>query len=154
MDSKTYMALFCTKRLCVGLCGCLILLMLGGCGDGKPRRYEISGTVLFLGQPLDQGSILFVPRSADVSESGAPIRQGKYVVPQSHGLAPGTYEVRISSPEPGTDVRKELDPEQAGGEPYPIRRERIPSRYNTKSELRIEVKDSGPFTFDFDLKAK
>jgi hypothetical protein len=75
-------------------------------------------------------------------------------VPKSHGLGSGTYEVRISSGERGTDIRKQLDPEQAGGEPYPIARERIPARYNTKSELRIEVKASGPFTFDFDLKAK
>ncbi len=130
------------------------LLLLSGCGDGKPRRYEISGTVRLQGQPLDEGSIQFVAKSPEASPSGAPIERGAYRVPKSHGLTSGIYEVRISSGERGTDIRKEMDPEQAGGEPYPIARERIPPRYNTKSELKIEVKDSGPFTFDFDLKAK
>jgi hypothetical protein len=129
------------------------LLLAGGCGGGT-GRYEISGTVRFRGQPLDEGSILFHPVSPDLSGSGAPVRQGKYVVPKSHGLAPGVYEVRITSGERGTDIRKEMDPEQAGGEPYPIAKERLPPRYNAKSELKIEVKDSGPFTFDFDLKEK
>jgi hypothetical protein len=129
------------------------LLLASGCGDGT-GRHAISGRVLFQGQPLDEGSIMFLPKSPELSPSGAPIARGEYKVPKSHGLAAGTYEVRVSSGERGTDVRKEMDPEQAGGEPYPIARERIPPRYNTKSELRIEVKDGGPFTFDFDLKAK
>lgn len=142
------------------------VLLAGGCSDGKPRRYEISGSVRFQGQPLDQGSIQFNPQlsggyshagatdSPKLSPSGAPIRKGRFVVPKSHGLAPGTYTVVISSGERGTDIRKEMDPEQAGGEPYPIARERIPAEYNAKSTLKIEVKDGGPFTFDFDLKAK
>jgi hypothetical protein len=141
-----------TQLGCLSLLACLFLA--SGCGDGKPRRYEVSGNVLFQGQPLDEGSIMFLPKSPDLSQSGAPILKGKYVVPKSHGLAAGSYEVRVSSGERGTDIRKEMDAEQAGGEPYPIARERIPPRYNTKSELKIEVKDGGPFTFNFDLKSR
>jgi hypothetical protein len=141
-----------TPRRRLALLACLLLV--GGCGDGTPRRYEITGNVRFQGQPLDEGSILFIPTDPELSPSGAPIRGGAYEVPKSHGLTPGVYEVRVTSGERGTDIRKELDPEQAGGEPYPIARERIPPRYNTKSELKIEVKDGGPFTFDFDLQGK
>jgi hypothetical protein len=129
-------------------------LLLAGCGKGD-NRYEITGNVLFKKQPLDNGSIQFLPVAPpDLSPSGAPIQQGKYVVPKSHGLAPGKYKVSISSGEPGTDIRKEMDAEAAGGEPYPIAKERIPPRYNTKTELTIEVKKEGPFTFDFDLMEK
>lgn len=129
------------------------LLLISGCGDGT-GRHGVSGRVRFQGQPLDEGSIQFIPKSPELSPSGAPIVRGEYTLPKSHGLAAGTYEVRVSAGERGTDIRKQMDPEQAGAEPYPIARERIPPRYNTKSELGIEVKDGGPFTFDFDLKAK
>jgi len=115
------------------------LLLVNGCGDGKARRHGISGSVRFQERPLDEGSILFIPKSPELSESGARIRQGEYRVPKDHGLAPGIYEVRITSGERGTDIRKEMDPEQAGGEPYPIARERIPERYNKKSELTIKL---------------
>lgn len=47
---------------------CLVFLsasivVVGGCGDGRPGRVQVSGQVLIDGQPLSYGSIRFVPSS-------------------------------------------------------------------------------------------
>jgi hypothetical protein len=45
------------------------LVLLTGCGDGKPTRVPISGKVLIDGQPLKLGSIAYVPKGARPSGS-------------------------------------------------------------------------------------
>jgi len=121
-------------------------LTLAGCGP-KTNRQPVSGRVAFDGQPLEQGSIQFILAEPAGMAGGARIDQGSYSLPGLQGLEVGKYKVSISSPEikpPGTgDPMQNRDPSN---------RERIPVRYNTRTELTAEVIAEGPNSFDFDLK--
>jgi hypothetical protein len=124
-------------------------LLGNGCGGG-PQNEAVSGKVTWKGQPLDQGRMEFVPADKGLSVAAA-IQDGRYDVPRKPGLAPGSYQVRIFSresplrrgnPDAPSDI--ELIDRKA--------KERIPAKYNVKTELKAEVKKGGGNTFDFDLK--
>lgn len=129
----------------VMICSCL----LSGCGGASSPYQPVTGAVKFQGQPIDEGSIQFCTAGAQpVVVGGSMIRGGKYELPQTHGLAPGSYVVRITSPERIANTEKSSTEMMA-----PFRtRERIPAKYNTESELKIEVHADKRAEFDFDLK--
>jgi hypothetical protein len=70
---------------------------------------------------------------------------GRYTVAAKQGLLPGTYRVSVFWPEPSKG------PGLITGVSAPPRRERIPERYNVKSELTVEVRENTANRFDFDL---
>ena len=50
----------------------MALALSAGCGDdGYGRRYPVSGTVTYKGQPLKQGTITFTPADADAGRPPA-----------------------------------------------------------------------------------
>ncbi len=121
------------------------ILGAGGCGPRSNRR-QISGTVTLDGQPVDRGNIEFAPISAEQpSASGAMVIAGKYTIPPRSGLAPGKYTVRIYWPVP-------LPADQSPNAPRVVPRERVPAKYNVRSELTVEVRPGQPNTFNFDLR--
>ena len=61
--------------------------------------YPVTGTVTWKGQPLDQGSIQFLPEDGKGTMVGAEIRDGRYALPDPPGLAPGSYRVAHQFPE-------------------------------------------------------
>lgn len=129
----------------------LALAVAPGCGSGDSlNRQAVSGTVTLDGQPLDQGTIEFVPTDAQGLLSGSLITSGNFAVPADKGLPPGKYTVRISSAEatggPAAPSGADLDNSQPA-------KERIPAKYNSESELTAEVTDGGANTFTFDLKS-
>ncbi len=82
------------------LCGVLLLVMSSpGCGkhDDPLNRQAISGSVTLDGQPLQQGTISFLPLEKKDTSGGATITSGKYSVAREQGLAPGKYKVMISA---------------------------------------------------------
>ena len=59
-----------TNDSCLALCCCLAsLLIAAGCGDGRPARVPVSGSVEIDGQPLKYGYISFVPDNGRPSRS-------------------------------------------------------------------------------------
>src|SRR5439155_10082039 len=68
-------------RACIlGLAACL------GCGSRSGRSYptgEVSGTVLYKGQPLSQGKITFISTGAAGDSGTGDIIDGKYSVPNA-----------------------------------------------------------------------
>src|SRR5262247_4174540 len=72
-------------------------LLLAGCMGDPLGREAVSGTVIFQGQPLDQGRIHFVPETKGPTESGATIENGKFQIPRDSGLVPGRYKVSVFS---------------------------------------------------------
>jgi hypothetical protein len=53
----------------------LLLAAAAGCGDGRPQRVPVSGTVLIDGQPLAYGSIMFIhpesrPSGSSIDSNG------------------------------------------------------------------------------------
>jgi len=78
-----------------------VLLMVAiafGCGRHGLRRYGVSGTVTFNGQPVPSGRIALEPDSSQ-GNSGpgayASIQHGRYGTPRGKGHTGGPHVVRI-----------------------------------------------------------
>ncbi len=82
----------------------IIAAFSGGCGpsyDG-PRRFRVSGSVTFKGQPVPKGHIRFVPDTSRQNRGpggGAQIADGRYKTMPGKGVVGGPYMITIS----GTD---------------------------------------------------
>jgi len=140
----------------VVLCLTFLFIMAGCRGsDNQLGRQRISGKVSLDGKPVVTGSIQFssLPGASQEIFSGCLIKDGSYSLPEMGGLPPGEYRVSISSAAPSAPVSS--DPEEAmkAAENPATTPELIPEKYNSKSELTIEVEKSGKSVFDFDLKS-
>ena len=123
------------------------LLLTPGCKSGTTvERASVSGTVTFDGQPVESGTITFVPAAGVV---GAPaelrIQNGKYSTTDAQGVVVGNNDVRIlATKKTGKQFKNpnnEMEDEVV---------QFIPEKYNEKTELQETVKP-GENTFDFDL---
>jgi hypothetical protein len=123
----------------------LTVLLAGGCGASS-SGYPVIGTVTWKGQPLDQGSIQFLPEGDKGAMVGAEIRAGHYALPDPPGLALGTYRVRINS---RSGVNASAAPDANLSDPSS--KERIATKYNDETILKKEVKSGQSNTFDFTL---
>jgi hypothetical protein len=110
------------------------------------KRYPLSGKVAYGGQPVDQGTISFLPAGEGQRVSGGPITDGAYAVPEELGANAGTYRVEVRWHKKTGKMYKDRD----SGEMYDVRKEGLPDKYHAKSELTAEV-SAGRTTFDFDL---
>lgn len=125
---------------------------LAGCGgktyDGA-QRFPLSGKVAVDGQPVPKGLISFLPQDKEGQVSGGPIVDGAYAIPEEKGATAGTYRVEIHWNKL-TGKKTYFEGEAIMDETV----EGLPARYNTESELTVEVGDDKT-TFDFvDLKAE
>jgi hypothetical protein len=118
--------------------GCLVLLAQG-CAKEAPK-YPVRGKVSFKGQPLTEGTVMFVASGTGVTGAGTIQSDGSYELRSGkpgNGMAPGSYRVSVNPPyydpttgSPPKFAVKYQDPESSG--------------------LKAEVKE-GSNTFDFDL---
>ena len=142
----------CRKSLCGLLATLLAVASIAGCGQSD-GRFGLSGVVRLDGAPIDRGSINFDPASVPARTStGAMIIDGRYAVAAAQGLLPGTYRVRVFWPQSTGAKPDGLGP--LGGVSAPSPQERIPDRYNSKSELTVEVQAHSANRFDFDLSTE
>lgn len=134
------------------------LFVVPGCGgvSDQPELGQVTGSVTLNGKPLSGVAVVFQP------ESGRPARgmtdaNGKYeltYIRQTKGTKVGPNRVEIAPSEDG----EAAETENEGSESTPVAKPSksgkptIPSRYNTQSELKAEVK-AGKNTFDFELKS-
>jgi hypothetical protein len=126
-----------------------VLLCAVGCGGGRADRGAVSGTVTLDGKPVERGSILFTPsEGTQGSAAGGEIANGRYQLPAKIGPAVGRNRVEIRA------MRKtgKMVPKAFGrpGEMVPEQVEAIPPRFNTKSNLKVDIK-RGDNTADFDV---
>lgn len=126
------------------------MLVISGCTQQeKVARQRIEGKVLLDGAPLDRGSVRFEPQGAKVGISaGAVIDNGRFAINVEKGLPTGQYKVAISSPEWGSTEAKMPDPNT------PPPRERIPAKYNTQTELAVDVDGAMVNEIVFELTSK
>jgi len=121
-----------------------------GCGEDNPLgRRPIVGRVTWKKQPVDYGSIQFIPLDLQHGvNSGGMIGDGKYRLTEAQGLPPGTYKVMISAPDRSQVEKVEAMP----GDARSFAVERIPKKYNLNTTLQIEVeKGRGSQELNFDL---
>lgn len=131
---------------CLGICG--ILVGLVGCGGGAdtPDLGDVSGTILLDGKPLADASVEFTPAngrgSVAVTDS-----QGRYTLRYTNdadGAVLGAHTVRISTGRAGTGSNE-------GGESTAAVPERVPPKYNSATDIKVEVK-AGSNTFDYKIE--
>jgi hypothetical protein len=116
-------------------------LLVVGC-KSEPT---VTGIVRLDGDPLEHGSIRFVPvKGTPGSDAGAVIRLGKYSIPK--GLTVGKYKVEIQGARkvPGKKTRDLISDE--------LRDDEVPIEFAEFDQIR-EV-GPGPNPLDFDLKEK
>lgn len=132
----------------------LVLLMfvvggaaLSGCqGSSAPPRFDVFGSVLYDGQMIPEGDIVFLPENGKGRPDGGKIVDGKFQISVTAGKK--RVEVRASRENPDKLVDSMMEP----GKKVPSREDYIPDRYNTNSELKLEVA-SGENAIDFELVA-
>jgi len=141
-----------SKIAAVGIAGCLLVLLASGCGGrAGPERAAVGGRVTADGQPVQNGSISFVPTGDTTGpSSGGKITGGSYNIARQHGPVVGRHRVEIRA------MRKTGRKVEAG-QPAPPgtlideTEQFIPPKYNTQSELTAEIQP-GSNDLDFDLQ--
>lgn len=114
----------------------LPLLVLAGCG---PARSSVEGTVTLAGQAVERGTVHLIP-AADTGEAvQATIDNGRFRVSE---MTPGTYMIRLSSPQKtGKKIKLADDaPGGSAGAEVDELLEAIPAEYNQNSTLQREIK--------------
>lgn len=115
-----------------------------GCGGDGPELASVEGTVLLDGTPLENAKLVFTPTGPGRPSSGRTDASGKYSLSytsEEGGAILGEHLVDIS-----TYVRGDVDSGTVGAP------ERLPMRYNRKSELKRAV-ESGGNVIDFELES-
>lgn len=133
-----------------------------GCGPqgDQPELGEVTGTITLDGTPLAGVAVVFQPDNGRPSR-GMTDAEGKYeltYIRQTKGAKVGPHRVEVAPSEEGESEESEEETESgdeegqnAASKPKSGKRA-VPARYNTKSELKVEVK-SGKNTFDFALES-
>ena len=130
------------------------VVVLGGCTNDNPlNRQCVSGQVTLDRNPLAQGIIEFSSQQPGGTGSGTTIKDGHYAIETDRGLPPGNYLVRLYSSSTGGNDSASSDGMSIPGPSTRgkaiVARERIPSQYNTKSNLIVEIKADKTNTYDF-----
>ena len=128
--------------------GCLTLLVLAGCGDRGKKDVVVRGQVLYRGEPVAGGLIVFAPdsdRGSDGPLVTATIQpDGSFTLTAADGkpVLAGWYRIAVA-PMAGTVGAP--TPER----PYPG----LPAKYRNPalSGIEREIKAGADNTFTFDL---
>jgi hypothetical protein len=122
-----------------------------GCG-GAPETVDVSGKVTFDGEPVADGQIEFEPQGAG-RMAFAAITAGQYATPRDRGVQPGNYLVRITASRP-TGKKADADSFIRDEAAAAINEQFVPAKYNSASELQIEIEPAASAVHDFELKSK
>jgi hypothetical protein len=121
-------------------------LILAGC-DGA-RMADVSGSVKYDGQLVDDGAIQFSAVDGKSPSAGGSIKAGQYTA----RVPVGNMKVTISWPK-GTGVKKKLYENDPKSPVMEMKNESLPDKYTspTATELTFDVQ-SGSNRKDWDLK--
>jgi hypothetical protein len=139
--------LYTTRKFKLGLTA-FALLALCGCG-GKKAGIPLSGSVTFDGVPVETGQIVFEPQGAGTMTI-TQIGNGTYQLPADRPAQPGRYLIRITADRPTGRIRP-ADPRSHEDQATEELEQFIPEKYNTRSELILELTDQSSEKHDFDL---
>jgi hypothetical protein len=139
-------------RLVASLLLACLIASLSGCGRSYGGRKAISGTVKLKGEPVNDGTIDFLPISGDqATKSGAQILNGSYKIPAEFGLLPGKYRVSITAGDGRTRADAPADQPPGPTGANIVSKDRIPKEYNIESTQEVEVTEKGPNVFNYDI---
>lgn len=125
--------------------------LLIGCSGAEAQRQAVDGSVTLDGTVLDHGFITLQPQSGTSGPTaGAEIVDGQFAIPSVKGPLAGHFRVEITASKPsGRKI-----PDRFGGQMIDEILQFLPARYNTESELIVEVREGEPNHFDFPLLSR
>ncbi|WP_145061863.1 hypothetical protein [Adhaeretor mobilis] len=132
----------------------LMVVATSGCSD-NPLRLPVKGTVTVDGEPLASGQIVLVPlQGTRGPTAGAEIVDGEFSIASSGGPLAGKFRVEVTAAQTTTG-RKQADIDFNTGKLEQVEgtRQLLPPRYNSDSELTLEVTSDGPNRFNFELQS-
>jgi len=138
----------------------LVLSVASGCGTAVegPTRVTANGLVTFDGQPLENGTIRFIPSGATKGPKvSVAIDNGFFQFPEDVGPVAGHHRVEIEAPEAGElalDDEEAVERLRQQGRKPKIEVLRIPLIYNTNSRLTVNLTEAGPNDLTFELLSK
>ncbi len=137
-----------TKPWCWSLAlACLTWTSLS-CNRGSDRA-QVEGEVRYEGEPVDQGSIVFLPQEGGI-KTGGQIIDGRYQVSAERGPPPGKHKVLLFWEKKTGDTF--VDPDT--GDVYDERAEGLPSQYQSEqTPLEVEI-TRGRNVHDFHLTGR
>jgi hypothetical protein len=108
-------------------------LFLPGCSSGEagPRTYPVAGSVLFAGEPVASGRILFRNTAGDGRGYSTEIRDGRYEL----ACEAGRMRVEITA---SRDIPGKFSTANPG-EKVPVGEMYISKQYNEQSQLEADV---------------
>ena len=141
------------RALVLGLLAAVVI----GCGKGDGlQRVVLSGDVTYLGRPVTEGSIVFVPSDGTSGPSLAVnVVDGRYRADSLGGVPVGNYRVEILAYRKNADGRQHVGPApQLGSRDHAdAPQQYLPVKYNVKSQLKTTVESgSGSLSKDFALE--
>lgn len=156
------------KTLALAVSTAAGLFLVVGCGDdtGLAKRYAVSGTVTYNGEPVEQGQINFIPAKGDDANArpaNGTIEKGQYsltTATPNDGALPGEYKVAVTSKSVDSSKVLETIAKQGGGgrqqdtaKATAKAKNLVPAKYQLgdTSGLTATVKEQSN-TVNFDLK--
>jgi hypothetical protein len=119
-----------------------------GCGD-ESNRVPVAGQVTWQQQPLDRGSIVFVPTEGHRGPKvGGEVVAGRYTVERQRGPSPGTYRVEVRS---DTGERPHSPTDKPAARSGKSANQAIPKEYNDNTKLKVTLKADDTRDVNFDL---
>lgn len=139
-----------TTACCVGF----ICAVITGCSQSGIERVSVEGRITVDGAPLENGSILFIPQGeVRGPTSGGRVKGGQFRIKSERGPTLGLHRVEIRADDDlPDDLTEPTSFTNYDGFKPPVNR--IPARYNVRSDLVVEIKAEGNHDVDFDLSTK
>ena len=136
------------RKLALVCCVSLCASFLGGCGGASdtPELGSVSGNIQLNGKPLADANIEFSPEKGRGSIATTDA-DGNYVLKYTNdlnGAVLGTHTVRITTGAAASGGE--------GAEAKAATPERIPPKYNSQTDIKVEVK-AGNNTFDYKIES-
>ena len=129
----------------------LLAILCFGCGPNGAAKLsydslgltEVTGVVRLDGEPLEGATVSMVPEGSFSGSFGTTDANGKYrlmYTSEKSGVTPGEKIVRVSTADKGA--------ESAPG------KERVPSKYNSKSTMKVVVPENSSLEWNIELDSK
>ena len=160
---KIYHSSMMLKYCVFSIISATIFAGLPGCSNDARAKIdysnvdlaECSGQITLDGQPLPYAQVFFEDVKLGMISFGLTDQNGRYQLmfnTAKPGIEPGEKKVQIWTARGGIEFRDQIPPENLGRG-----KERVPARYNRKTELVRTVlssKEKRSQTFDFELDSK
>jgi len=160
-----------SRFLATALTAVAFVAVLGCSDDGLGKRFPVTGSVTYNGQPLPKGSVTFLPDEPTARGGTGEVKNGTYsmmTLTPGDGMFPGSYSVTVSDltvdfATAEEDTKKKLEkmklapvgsPDQvAVSKAYKAGKDSVPAKYAqiATSGLKFTVKPEKN-TFNIELK--